>query len=80
MTPQTTDPVTPSAATALRRLRAMMLIRCFEERVYREFITFRILPDGSHQFKIGGFVHLYSGQEAIAVGIGELFQQRVDAL
>ena len=43
------------------RLRMMMLIRRFEERTYQEYTK-----PGQ---KIGGFCHLYSGQEAIAVGI-----------
>ena len=43
------------------RLRMMMLIRRFEERTYQEYTK-----PGQ---KIGGFCHLYSGQEAVAVGI-----------
>ena len=42
------------------RLRMMMLIRRFEERTFQEYTR-----PGQ---KIGGFCHLYSGQEAIAVG------------
>ncbi len=54
------------------RLRMMMLIRRFEERTYVEYTK-----PGQ---KIGGFCHLYSGQEAIAVGIASLFQKGKDAL
>jgi pyruvate dehydrogenase E1 component alpha subunit len=54
------------------RLRMMMLIRRFEERTYQEYTK-----PGQ---KIGGFCHLYSGQEAIAVAIAALFRKGVDAL
>ena len=54
------------------RLRMMMLIRRFEERTYQEYIK-----PGQ---KIGGFCHLYSGQEAIAVGIAAIFNKERDAL
>src|SRR4051794_17418222 len=54
------------------RLRMMMLIRRFEERTFQEYTK-----PGQ---KIGGFCHLYSGQEAIAVGISALFQKGKDYL
>lgn len=54
------------------RLRMMMLIRRFEERTFQEYTK-----PGQ---KIGGFCHLYSGQEAVAVGIAALFKKGVDAL
>src|SRR6266481_3904557 len=54
------------------RLRMMMLIRRFEERTYQEYTR-----PGQ---KIGGFCHLYSGQEAIAVGIASVFQKGKDYL
>ncbi len=38
--------------------RGMLRIRVFEDRVYKEFAA----------GKIGGFVHLYAGEEAIATG------------
>jgi pyruvate dehydrogenase E1 component alpha subunit len=54
------------------RLRMMMLIRRFEERTYQIYTQ-----PGQ---KIGGFCHLYSGQEAIAVGISSIFQKGKDHL
>src|SRR2546423_2304687 len=54
------------------RLRMMMLIRKFEERTFQEYTR-----PGQ---KIGGFCHLYSGQEAIAVGIAALYQKGKDCL
>src|SRR5580704_1555495 len=54
------------------RLRMMMLIRRFEERTYKEY--------QSVGQKIGGFCHLYSGQEAIAVGTAAIFDPSRDYL
>src|SRR3954452_13761886 len=54
------------------RLRMMMLIRRFEERTYQEYTK-----PGQ---RIGGFCHLYSGQEAVAVGGASLFQKGKDYL
>src|SRR5215218_1137208 len=54
------------------RLRMMMLIRRFEERTVQEY-----QKPGQ---KIGGFCHVYSGQEAIAVGIAAVFDKTRDAL
>jgi pyruvate dehydrogenase E1 component alpha subunit len=54
------------------RLRMMMLIRRFEERTAKEY--------QSPGQKIGGFCHLYSGQEAVAVGIASIFVKGKDAL
>ena len=42
----------------IEQYRMMMLIRRFEEEAARAYA----------QGKIGGFLHLYIGQEAIAVG------------
>jgi pyruvate dehydrogenase E1 component alpha subunit len=61
-----------ASASARHRLRAMMLIRRFEERTYQEYTR-----PGQ---KIGGFCHLYSGQEAIAVGTASLFDKSRDYL
>jgi pyruvate dehydrogenase E1 component alpha subunit len=54
------------------RLRMMILIRRFEERTYQEYTK-----PGQ---RIGGFCHLYSGQEAVAVGIASLFEKGRDYL
>ncbi len=54
------------------RLRMMMLIRRFEERTYQEYTK-----PGQ---RIGGFCHLYSGQEAVAVGIASIYQRGKDYL
>jgi pyruvate dehydrogenase E1 component alpha subunit len=50
----------------------MLLIRRFEEKTYQEYTK-----PGQ---RIGGFCHLYSGQEAVAVGIASMFQKGKDAL
>lgn len=63
-----------------QRLRSMLLIRRFEERTAKEYAEPRMLADGSKEMKIGGFCHLYSGQEAIAVGIASVFKKGLDAL
>ena len=63
-----------------RRLWLMMLIRRFEETTYREYITPRPTEGGGKEMKIGGFCHLYSGQEAIAIAIRALFDKKKDEL
>lgn len=55
-----------------QRLRTMLLIRRFEEKTYQEYTK-----PGQ---KIGGFCHLYSGQEAISVGLAALFDKNRDYL
>src|SRR5438874_3659520 len=67
-------PASPEAKGQVERdrLRMMMLIRRFEERTYQEYTK-----PGQ---RIGGFCHLYSGQEAIAVGIASIFQKGKDYL
>jgi pyruvate dehydrogenase E1 component alpha subunit len=63
---------TGNGTTERDRLRMMMLIRRFEERTVQEY-----QKPGQ---KIGGFCHVYSGQEAIAVGIAAIFQKGKDYL
>src|SRR5438552_17673940 len=71
-----------------KRLRMMMLIRRFEETTYREYSSPRDVQDSfckrcaenHNELKIGGFCHLYSGQEAIAVGISSMFRRGKDYL
>jgi pyruvate dehydrogenase E1 component alpha subunit len=59
-------------AAQKQRLWMMMLIRRFEERTVQEY-----QKPGQ---RIGGFCHVYSGQEAIAVGISSIFQKGKDHL
>ncbi|MEO0324703.1 MAG: thiamine pyrophosphate-dependent enzyme, partial [Myxococcota bacterium] len=48
----------------LRQYRQMQTIRRFEEEA----------APGYAQAKIGGFLHLYIGQEAIAVGVNDALE------
>lgn len=66
-----TKPSVKSREAEFQRLRMMLLIRRFEERTFQEY------QKGG---KIGGFCHLYSGQEAIAVGLAAIYNKNVDAL
>jgi pyruvate dehydrogenase E1 component alpha subunit len=61
MTTATAQPTKGDAQTALHRrmLREMLLIRRFEEKAAEAYAL----------GKIGGFCHLYIGQEAVAVGV-----------
>ena len=61
-----------AGAVERERLRKMMLIRRFEERTFQVYTA-----PGK---KINGFCHLYSGQEAVAVGIAAVFQRGRDFL
>src|SRR5258706_11280678 len=55
----TLDPSAPCAPEWTDILRQMVFIRRFEEATEREF----------RRGKIGGYLHVYSGQEAVASGI-----------
>ncbi len=61
MTTATAQPAEDQAQTELQRqmLREMLLIRRFEEKTAEAYAL----------GKIGGFCHLYIGQEAVAVGV-----------
>lgn len=56
----------PDNDKLLRQYRMMMVIRRFEEEAARNYA----------KGKIGGFLHLYIGQEAIAVGAAEALEDR----
>src|SRR6059058_4945809 len=58
-TSATIDPVAACAPEWIEILRQMILIRRFEEATEREF----------RKGKIGGYLHVYIGQEAVASGI-----------
>src|SRR5882757_7259928 len=58
-TSATLDPVVACAPEWTEILRQMILIRRFEEATEKEF----------RKGKIGGYLHVYSGQEAVASGI-----------
>jgi len=58
-TPETRRPATPPAAELLDHYRDMLLIRRFEERAGQLY----------GMGLIGGFCHLYIGQEAVVVGM-----------
>ncbi len=55
----------PNENDLLRQYRKMMVIRRFEEEAARNYA----------KGKIGGFLHLYIGQEAIAVGATEVLEE-----
>lgn len=79
--PARTAPVKAESGEELKRLRMMMLIRRFEERTYQEYTKkYPGTRDGEPRPPIGGFCHLYSGQEAIAVGIAAVYQFGKDTL
>ena len=51
-----------------RLLREMIFFRRFEERCFEAYM----------EHKIGGFLHLYSGQEAVATGVLEMAKLKHD--
>jgi TPP-dependent pyruvate/acetoin dehydrogenase alpha subunit len=64
VTPTQAD--TPAGAVAVEALyRGMLLIRRFEERVYRLFL----------EGEIPGTLHQYQGQEAVAVGVCDVLRR-----
>ncbi|MGH7176575.1 MAG: thiamine pyrophosphate-dependent enzyme, partial [Tepidisphaeraceae bacterium] len=70
---RTVTRVLPANAEVEReRLRMMLLIRRFEERTFQEY-----QKPGQ---RIGGFCHLYSGEEAIAVGVAAVMDKSTDYL
>lgn len=68
----TKAPATSDGKVERDRLRMMMLIRRFEEKTFQEYTK-----PGQ---KIGGFCHLYSGQEAVCVGVASVMDKTRDAL
>ncbi len=70
--PERKPPVASDGKTERDRLRMMMLIRRLEERTYTEYTK-------AGQ-KIGGFCHLYSGQEAVSAGVAAVYDKSRDAL
>ena len=59
-------PIQQSEDQLLRAYRQMKTIREFEERLHKEIMT----------GEIAGFTHLYSGQEAVAVGVCEHLDEK----
>lgn len=57
-----------NAADQKRLLREMIFFRRFEERAYEAYM----------EHKIGGFLHLYIGQEAVATGVLEMARRGHD--
>jgi len=55
---------------ALAQYRAMLLIRRFEERCAQIYV----------EGKIGGFLHLYIGQEAVAVAAAQIVRPMLPEL
>lgn len=64
------DPAEFPDSPELRRLRTMILIRQFEERVVQIYCK-----PGQ---RIGGFAHICTGQEALPVGVAEIFRHGLD--
>ena len=64
-TTKTAPPVGVDAETAKRLLHEMMLIRRFEEKAAESYAL----------GKIGGFLHLSIGEEAVAVGVSSVLRQ-----